>query len=244
MFQKAQNKKGGITMTKQITFFSFLDADRQKTEQTNNFTVRHIPGAHAQIGGGYADGPIITIDAAEIFPGEIEVITLSDDDELETQIADNDADARRIFSEMLQHHAEPLQKAFSGAGLVPGGRYTIFSLNDFGFPSIQKITFHEMEFTTYAQHRDVVNLIFTPYRKRKRYSKLFHDQSFISCDGWQDVDESNVKDTLTDSPDIRITKTKYSCFDARYFEDAQKYLTNIIAVYKDYKTGTNGKVYA
>jgi hypothetical protein len=239
---KSQNTKEDYTMTKQITFSSFLDTDKQ--EQTSSFSVRHIPGAHAQIGGGYAGGPVIIIDAVEIFPGEIEVMTLSNGDELETQITDNDMDAQRIFSEMLQRHAEPLQKAFAGAGLVPDGKYTIFFLNDFGFPSSQKITFHEMEFTTYAQHRDAINLIFTPYRKRKRYSQLFHDQSFIICEGWQDVDENSIKETLTDTPDVRIAKTKYPCFDSRYIEDAEKYLTNIIAVHKDYKTGTNGKLYA
>ncbi len=206
---------------------------------------RQIDGLHAEIGGGYSMGPVIIIDAAYIAPVEIEVIALYENgDEIESQITDNETDARHIFSEMLQRHAEPLQKAFAEADLKPGKKYTIFHLGEFGFPVAQKITFHKMELTTHAQYRDAVKLTFTPYRKRKEYYQYFYSKSFIICDGWQDIDEKNIKNTLTDTPKVKTTITKYGCFDRRYIDDAEQYLKNIIAIYKDYKTGADGRQYA
>jgi hypothetical protein len=201
--------------------------------------------AHAQIGGGYSDGPAIIIDASELAPGSIEVAAMYEDvDEIEMQTATNDDDARRIFSDMLFRYAEPLQKAFLGAGMVPGGRYTIFCLSDFGFPVVYKITFDHMEPTTYAQHRDVMKLVFRPFRKRKLYEIYFHSKSFIVCAGWRDINESNTKDTLTDTPEIKTTMSKYPSFDARYIDDAEHYLKSILVVHKAYKTGVNGKLFA
>ena len=206
---------------------------------------RQIENAHAEIGGGYSMGPTIIIDAAEIFPGEIEVMAMyKGGEEIECKIAADDDEARRIFSDMVQRYAEPMQKVFAGANLKAGGKYTIFHLGEFGFPIAQKITFHSMELTTYAQHRDAVKLIFTPYRKRSTYQKYFYNNSLIICEGWQDINEKDIKNTLSETPEVKTTITKYACFDSRYIEDAEKYLKNIIGVFKKYQTGVSGRVYA
>jgi len=191
-------------------------------------------------------GPKLIIDAAELAPGEIEVMALNDTtgEELEARTAGTEEEARRIFSDMIQRHAEPLQAAFYKADMKPGGRYTIFHLGEWGFPITQRITFHGLEFTTYAQHRDVIKLTFTPAGKRKPYTQKFSNASFIICAGWQSVEESKVKNVLEDRPGLRTTITKYACFDYRYIEDAENYLENIIVVHKAYRTGVNGKQYA
>ena len=220
-------------------------------EQHNVFdpsatTAEQLAGLHAEIGGGYAQGPKIVSDAAEIFPGQIEVMTLNTvtGDEIESVNAADAEEARRIFSEMVQRHAEPLQQDFLRADMSPGERYTIFHLGEWGFPIAQKITFHKMELTTYAQHRDVIKLTFTPARKRSMYEQRFYNTSFIICAGWQDIDETKTKIVLTDTPELKTTKTKYACFDSRYIDDAESYLQNIIVIHKAYRTGTNGKIYA
>lgn len=208
--------------------------------------LKHIDGLHAQIGGGYAMGPKIIIDAAELSPNKIEVMTLNavTGDEIEVTTVTNEADAQRVFHEMIQRHAEPLQAAFDRAGMQYGHEYTIFHLGEFGFPIAQKITFHKMELTTYAQHRDAVHLMFTPCGKRRLYGQHFYNQSFIICAGWHTLDETKIKKIVTDTPQVKATLTKYAAFDARYIEDAEAYLPDILVVHKAYKNGVNGKIYA
>ena len=210
---------------------------------------KSLENMHAEIGGGYAMGPKIIIDAAFIAPDEngrkIEIVAMRPDgDEIESASARNESDARRIFSEMVKRHAEPLQQAFIDADMKPGGRYTIFYLGEFGFPVVLQIEFTDMQFITYAQHRDVIKLTYRPRGKRNQRAQLFYNKSFIICGGWQDVEKTKYTNVLTDTPQLTTTMSKYCCFDSRYIEDAEKYLDNIILTHKDYKTGVDGKIYA
>lgn len=41
-----------------------------------------------------------------------------------------------------------------------------------------------------------------------------------------------------------MRRSKYGCFDPRYFEDVLGKLKNPVVVYKEYKSGANGKAYA
>lgn len=63
-------------------------------------------------------------------------------------------------------------------------------------------------------------------------------------EGWQDLKEANTKEILKDDGTVKIVKSKYGCFDARYIEDLEKVFENSVVIYKNYKTGTNGKKYA
>ncbi len=202
---------------------------------------------HEQIGGGYTMQREITLNAADLRPigGQFEIIALDHDgEELDSITADSEVAALVEFNKLVQKYAGPLQKALNAAGLVPGHRYTLVYLNEFGFPVAQKITFDSMTFTTYAQHSDVVKLVFTPYRKRSKYSKRFYNSSLMIFDGWQDMDESAIKETLKEDEKIKITKSKYSCFSASYIEDLEKIFKHPVMIYKDYKKGVNGKLYA
>ena len=58
------------------------------------------------------------------------------------------------------------------------------------------------------------------------------------------MDESATKDILKDDGQIKITKSKYSCFSASYIEDLEKVFKNPVMIHKDYKKGVNGKMYA
>ena len=101
-----------------------------------------------------------------------------------------------------------------------------------------------MRTTTYAQYSDVMEMIFTPYRKRTQYRKLIYNCSMMIFEGWQDLKEEGIKETLEDNKSVKITKSKYGCFDSRYIDDLENCFTNPVVIYKDYKTGVNGKIYA
>ena len=128
--------------------------------------------------------------------------------------------------------------------MVEGERYTLVYLNDFGFPVAQKIIFQSMELTTYAQYSDVVKMIFKPYRKRSLYQKYFYNNSLMIFKGWQDMKESDTKEILKDNDSLKIIKSKYSGFDARYIDDLEKVFKNPVVIYKNFKEGKNGKLYA
>ena len=42
----------------------------------------------------------------------------------------------------------------------------------------------------------------------------------------------------------KITKSKYGCFDSRYIDDLENCFKNPVVIFKNYKTGVNGKIYA
>ena len=62
-------------------------------------------------------------------------------------------------------------------------------------------------------------------------------------DGWQDMDEAAISDVLKDDGNVKVTQSKYTCFSANYIEDLEKAFKDPVLVYKDYRRGTNGKLY-
>lgn len=202
---------------------------------------------HAEIGGGYTMRRKVTISAADLRPigGQIEVAALTDDgDELDMITVTTEIAVLAAFNELVQRYAEPFQKALTAAGLVPGHKYTLVHLGEFGFPIVEKITYHDLTLTTYAQHADVVRLTYTPHRCRSKRSRLFCGESLLIFDGWQDLPESATHQILRDDGKVKVTHSKYGCFSASYIEDAAALLQNPVLIYKAYQTGANGKVYA
>lgn len=203
---------------------------------------------HAEIGGGYTLRRKITINAADLRPlgGQIEVAAITENgDELNSTTVTTEAAALAAFHSMVQQYAEPLQKAVDAAGLVPGRKYTLVYLSEFGFPIAEKITFHGYTLTTYAQHADVVRLTYTLYRKRSQRGRLFcGSSSLLIFNGWQDLPEQATSETLKEDEKVKITRSKYGCFSASYIEDAAALLKNPVLIFKSYQTGANGKVYA
>lgn len=198
---------------------------------------------HEELKGGYSMGKKIIIDACEIF-GEFEVMAMYEDgEELESRTVSTEIEAIKVFDDLLLKYAEPLQKALYNK-LQPGKKYTLVYLSEFGFPVAQKITFHSMKTTTYAQHSDVVEMIFTPYRKRSQYSKLFYNCSLMIFEGWQDIKEENTTETIKSNERVKITRSKYESFDSRYIDDLENCFKNPVVIYKNYRKGVNGKIYA
>ena len=194
--------------------------------------------------GGNCRRQEIAVSAAEI-NGEYEIMALRtrDGEELENTKAATEEEAKKAYDEMLLHYLGPLQqevfKADLAGKLVPGEKYTLFCLNDFGFPVAQKITYKSYEFTTYAQYDDVIDLYFVPARKRSMYHQLLHETSFAIFKGWQEIKKENVMVS-----EGIWERGKYGCFDSRYFDDGLKLLKNPVVIYKKYETGVDGKTYA
>lgn len=200
--------------------------------------------AHEEIGGGYSIHRKIIIDACEDSSGEFDVMVLYENgEELEEITTNTEVKAIQAFNKMFEKYAGDLQKVLYGK-LEAENRYTIVYLGEFGFPVAQKITFHSMKCTTYAQYSDAVKMIFTPYRKRKQYQKYFYNTSFMIFEGWQDLKETDTKEILKDDGAVKIVKSKYACFDSRYIDDLEKIFKNPVVIYKNYKTGVDGKLYA
>lgn len=203
---------------------------------------------HAEIGGGYTLRRKVIINAADLrsLGGQIEVAAIIENgDELNSTTATTEAAALAAFHSMVQQYAEPLQKAVDAAGLVPGRKYTLVYLSEFGFPIAEKITFHGYTLTTYAQHADAVRLTYTPYRKRSTHGRLFcGSSSLLIFNGWQDLPEGATCETLKEDDKIKITRSRYESFSASYIEDAAALLKDPVMIFKSYQTGANGKVYA
>ena len=203
---------------------------------------------HAEIGGGYTLRRKVIINAADLRPlgGQIEVAAIIENgDELNSTTVTTEAAALAAFHSRVQQYAEPLQKAVDAAGLVPGRKYTLVYLSEFGFPIAEKITFHGCTLTTYAQHADVVRLTYTPYRKRSTRSRLFlGSSSLLIFNGWQDLPEQAAYETLKEDENVKITRRKNGSFSASYITDAAAQLKGPVIILKSYQPGATGQRYA
>lgn len=200
---------------------------------------------HEEIGGGYSGKIKIIISACELSTGNFEAMVLDKDgEELASYGASDEKSIIDIFYNMVERYAEPFQKSVYCAGLVSGEKYTLVYYNEFGFPVAQKITFNSVQLTTYAQHSDCVQLVFTPYRKKTMYTKTFYNTSLLIFEGWQDLPENFGYTMERKAGGCTIRKSNYTCFNSRYIDDIEKVLKNPVVVYKNYKTGVNGKIYA
>lgn len=202
--------------------------------------------AHQELGGGYAMGPKYTVDTAELEPDMFEtmVIRKFDSEELDCRTSYTEEQAKKDFKELLMKYAGKVQNTFLKADMKPGQRYTIFRMNDFGFPVAQKITFESMDLTTYAQHWDTVGMVYRPFRSQKSYRTFFFEGSFAICEGWQDLPENFGYEVLKSTSEVTVSRSKYLCFDSRYFEEMKTVFKNVLAICEDYRTGMDGKVYA
>lgn len=147
------------------------------------------------------------------------------------------------WSQLTVRYAEPLQREFMCAELTEGEHYTLVYLSEWGFPVVEKITYHGHSFATYAQYSDVVKLSCTPYRKRSRHTKyITGSHELMIFKGWQDL--TNKNSFLFDHAEagkIRVLRSKYSCHDGRYLDDLRKAFRNPALIYRK---NTESKIFA
>jgi len=193
---------------------------------------------HEEIGGNYSGLGKITVDTTEIEPGKFETMTLNAlGDELESTTTDNAQDAERDFRAMIQRHAMPLQAAFYRAKLIPGERYTLIYLGEFGFPVCLRMTFHSVKLDTYAQYSDVVNLVFTPYKKRQARRLYLYNRSFLLYAGWRELDNSATFNVERSGNGVVTMISKYGSCDEQYIADIREKWPDFIASYERQRPG-------
>ena len=128
--------------------------------------------------------------------------------------------------------------------LVPGNKYTLVYLNDFGWPVSQKITLYSTQETSYVQYDDAVLFVFKPYKKRKLYQQCFCNCSLAIYDGWLDLDR-HVGYQVEKRGEVTIRKSLYDCFDARFFTDSIESLGEPMFEYRHFTVReSDGKVFA
>ena len=195
--------------------------------------------------GGLPGERKVIIDTA-LIDGKFETMVMYDDgEELESRVTTDEKQASVDFIKLLYMYAGDLQRAVIGANLQEDKVYTLLMLNDFGFPTAQKFKFHSMKCCTYEQYNDAVKLTVTPYREKNKCNITLCDNSFIILYGWHDLTEADIYNTARETDKVKTMMSKYACFDSNYIEDMERdFQPFIIAIYKNYKTGINGKTYA
>lgn len=199
---------------------------------------------HLEFGGGYSNKRKIICDIAYIY-GAFEVAAIYENgDEVDVEKARTEEEAFRIFDGFVEKYAGRFQTEVYKANLIPGERYTVFTLGDFGFPIAYQFTLVSIEYTTYAQYDDAV--VFTVRRKGKRKNERFvyHGKSIQVYHGWQTMPENFGFEVLEENEESVLCKSKYCCFDAGYMADAEKVFKNPALIYDDSKIGKNGRRYA
>lgn len=136
------------------------------------------------------------------------------------------------FRHFYIENAEPFQKAIINAGLIIGKKYTLIYMNEFGFPVADKIVFKGVSPCQYAQYTDAVKITARRARKRSDVYINFYDCSMAIYEDWHDLPEDVTHVKISDN----LRQSKYSCFDARFFEDCVKYFGKPIVEYRNFKT--------
>ncbi|GLB26566.1 hypothetical protein LXJ15735_28070 [Lacrimispora xylanolytica] len=145
------------------------------------------------------------------------------------------------FRQFYIEHAEPFQKAIINAGLVIGNKYTLVYMNEFGFPVADKIVFKGVYPCQYAQFTDAIKMTVRRARKRTDVRINFYDCSLAIYEGWKELPKSVSDEKIGEY----LYKSKYSCFDARYFEDCVEYFGKPVVEYRNFKVReSDGKTFA
>lgn len=156
-----------------------------------------------------------------------------------------DSDDIETIRKYYVDHAEPFQKAVLSANLKCGRKYTLVYLSEFGFPVADKITFRDVTPCQYAQYTDAVRMVYRAARKRSDVAHYFYNCSIAIFEGWRDMDDKIGYEKVNETDNVITWKSKYTCFDASFFEDSIKSMGTPFFEYRNYKTRkTDGKVFA
>lgn len=105
--------------------------------------------------------------------------------------------------------------------LVSGEKYTLFFLNEWGFPCSQQIRFDSYEIKAYAQYNTSVSIFFKNKGSRAINGKrVFGEKKVFIFKGWVNVkDDMFVKTTTNNKAGLRVSHSR-TCFDPQYIQDA------------------------
>lgn len=168
---------------------------------------------------------------------------LTDENVLEYLVESGEMEPDTIdeFRQFYIDNAEPFQKAIINANLIVGKKYTLVYMNDFGFPVADKIVFKGVSPCQYAQYTDAIKLKARRARKRTDMYINFYDCSMAIYEGWNDLPETVSHEKVGEY----LYRSRYACFDARYFDDCVNYFGKPIVEYRNFKVReSDGKTFA
>ena len=117
--------------------------------------------------------------------------------------------------------------------LVPGDRYTIVWMGEFGFPCSRQITLTSVRKDRYAQYTEAYYVTFVPRGKRKNRQVVFYGKkAVIVWPGWVSPDVTMYRNTEikdTDTGSVAVSKS-FPCFDERYMTIALESVKVIVPV--------------
>lgn len=149
-----------------------------------------------------------------------------------------------VVKQFYIDNAEPLQQAILSANMEEGKKYTLVYIDDFGFPVADKITFIGAIPCQYAQYTDAIKMAFKRARKRNAIAKYFYNCSIAIYEGWHDLKKEDSFNKTSETAEVTCYMSKYTAFDSKYFSDAVEKFGKPLAEHRNFRTGTNGKVYA
>lgn len=142
-------------------------------------------------------------------------------------------------------NAGELQKTVIAANMQQGKKYTLVYLNEFGFPVADRIVFHSVSICQYAQFTDAVKMTFKRYRKQSYVACYFYDQSIAIYEGWHELKKEDTYNKVSETEKVIISKSKYHCFDSRFYTDMIERIGKPLAEYRNFKVrASDGKVFA
>lgn len=148
---------------------------------------------------------------------------------LNCKTAFTEQDALKDHDDMITTYALPLQARLHAAGMKMGERYTLVTMNDFGFPVALNFTFNAIDYLAYAQYDDAATIYCFPKGARKLRQFRVYNQSFALYSSWRTLTDDMIYsvEKKPGAPVVRMSK--YVCCDDRYIAD-------IIAAWPDFIT--------
>ena len=161
------------------------------------------------------------------------VINKATDTLVSSKVADNEQDALKDFDDMVTTHALPLQGRVHAARMKKGERYTLVTMSDFGLPVALNFTYHDEDYTAYAQYDDAATIYCFPKGARNLRKLRLHNQSFAIYNGWRVLSDDMIFN-IDRKPNGVVTKAgKYGSFDERYIVDICDVWADFITLYQN-----------
>lgn len=127
--------------------------------------------------------------------------------------------------------------------LKEGEKYTLFFMNDWGFPCSQKIRFHSYDVEAYAQYNTSAVIYFKCKGGRTiKGKRIFGDQELYIFMGWVDVKDDMFVETVSEEPKLKVEKAR-ACFDPQYIKDGLASVNQKPAVVNLKRSNIEGVLY-
>lgn len=132
-----------------------------------------------------------------------------------------DLEELKVAMYKLLIEVDGIQEQFRNAELQVGDKITMYHITDFGGIAKSQVTINDIEYTSYAQYRNVVKITFTPAGKRTKYYNYFYGDMLV-YKGWLSLPD-NVLNDISESNGFICKKSKYTSCDRKQYDEIINY---------------------